>query len=126
MEQQELGKTLDEISDSFNQAMKALESVQEAFWNSLSKNEQLKAFCAVVRRIHRGEIEEGRSYRGVLYDTFGFGPESYAQAQMAGYLTLHNSIFDMDQERDLLKAFAAHLGVQDSEQAVHNFYKSQL
>ena len=45
---------------------------------------------------------------------------------MAGYLTLHNSIFDMDQERDLLKAFAAHLGVQDSEQAVHNFYKSQL
>jgi hypothetical protein len=126
MEQQELGKTLDEISDSFNQAMKGLESVQEAFWNSLSKDEQLKAFCAVVRRIHRGEIEEGRSYRGVLYDTFGFGPESYAQAQMAGYLALHNSIFDMDQERDTLKAFAQQLGVEDSEQAVHNFYKSQL
>jgi hypothetical protein len=126
MEQQELGKTLDEISDSFNEAMKALESVEEAFWNSLSKYEQLKAFCAVVRRIHRGEIEEGRSYRGVLYDTFGFGPESYAQAQMAGYLALHNSIFDMDQERDTLKAFAAQLGVEDTEQAVHNFYKSQL
>lgn len=126
MEQQELGKALDEISDIFNQVMSAIESVQEAFWNSLSKDEQLKAFCAVVRRIHRGEIEEHGSYRYVLYDVFHFGPESYAQAQMAGYLALHNSIFDMDQERDLLKAFAAQLGVEDSEQAVHNFYKSQL
>ncbi len=115
-----------ELSDSFNQAMKALESVQEAFWNSLSKDEQLKAFCAVVRRIHRGEIEEPGTYRYVLYDVFGFGPDSYAQAQLAGYLALHNSIFDMDQERDLLKAFATHLGVADTEQAVHNFYKSQL
>jgi hypothetical protein len=106
--------------------MSAIEHEQEAYWNSLSKDDQLKAFCAVVRRIHRGEIEEGRSYRGVLYDTFGFGPESYAQAQLAGYLSLHNAIFDSEHERDTLKAFAHQLGVADTEQAVHNFYKSQL
>jgi hypothetical protein len=115
-----------ETNKTFNQAMSAIEHEQEAYWNSLSKDDQLKAFCSVVRRIYRGEIEKGQSYRGVLYDTFGFGPESYCQAQMAGYLALHNSIFDMDQERDTLKAFAAQLGVEDSEQAVHNFYKSQL
>jgi hypothetical protein len=126
MEQQELGKALDEISDIFNQAMSVIEHEQESYWNSLTKEDQLKAFCAVVRRIHRGEIEEPGTYRYVLYDVFGFGPESYAQAQLAGYLALHNSIFDMDQERDLLKAFAHQLGVEDSEQAVHNFYKSQL
>lgn len=126
MEQQELEKTLDEISDSFNQAMSAIESDQETFWNSLSKDEQLKAFCAVVRRIHRGEIEEPGTYRYVLYNVFGFGPESYVPSQMAGYLSLHNAVFDGEHERDTLKAFAAQLGVEDTEQAVHNFYKSRL
>lgn len=115
-----------ELSKTFNQAMSVIESDQEAFWNSLTKDEQLKAFCAVVRRINLGELEDKGTYRYVLYDIFGFGPESYAQAQMAGYLALHNSILDMDKERDLLKAFAIHLGVVDTEQAVHNFYKSQL
>jgi len=85
---------LEEIQKSFDVAMKEIESEQEAYWNSLSHDEQLKAFCAVVRRIHKGDIEERRSYRGVLYDIFGFGPESYVQAQASGYLTIHNALFD--------------------------------
>lgn len=83
---------LEELSKIFNEAMDSLEREQEEYWNSLSKEDQLKAFCAVVRRIHKAELVEDRSYRGVLYDTFGFGPEAYAQAQCAGFLDLHNSI----------------------------------
>ncbi len=122
MEQQELGKVFDEISDIFNQAMSAIEHEQEAYWNSLSKEDQLKAFCAVVRRIHRGEIEEHGTYRYVLYDVFGFGPESYGQAQMAGYLDLHNSIMCPDQERRLLLEFAKSLGVENPDDSVSKFY----
>lgn len=122
----ETADKLNEISDLFNQAMSAIEHEQESYWNSLTKEDQLKAFCSVVRRIHRGEIEKGQSYRGVLYNTFGFGPESYAQAQMAGYLALHNSIFDGEHERDTLKAFATQVGVEDPEQAVHDFYRGRL
>jgi hypothetical protein len=68
---------------------------QEAFWNSLTKEQQLDAFCAVVARIYQGEILENRSYRGVLYDIFGFGPEAYMPAQLAGYLTIHNELWNL-------------------------------
>lgn len=84
------------LSEEFNQeyqkAMADCEKEQEQFWNSLSKEDQLKAFCAVVRRIYEGEIVDEGSYRYVLYETFGFGLEAYTQAQMAGYLSIHNML----------------------------------
>jgi hypothetical protein len=122
----ETANRLNEISKTFNQIMDDLKDEQEHYWNSLSKEDQLKAFCAVVRRIHKGDIEDKGSYRYVLYQVFDFGPESYAQAQMAGYLALHNCIFDSEHERDTLKAFAAQVGVEDPEEAVHDFYRGRL
>lgn len=76
------------------EAAKQFEKDSEAAWNALDKEQQLMLFCAVVRRIYDGEVKERRSYRGVLYDVFGFGPESYAPAQYAGYLTIHNMIYE--------------------------------
>jgi hypothetical protein len=119
-------EALHEISKIFNEAMDQCEKEQESYWNSLSKEDQLKVFCAVVRRIHKGDIEDKGSYRYILYDIFGFGPESYGQAQMAGYLALHNCIFDAEHERDTLKAFASKVGVQDPEAAVHDFYRGRI
>lgn len=87
-------KTLDELSKQFNEAMAEVEKESEDFWNSLSKEDQLKAFCAISRRIYKGEIEDRGTYRYVLYDVFGFSPDAYAAAQMAGYLEIHNSIYD--------------------------------
>ena len=82
-----------EATAQLETAFQNLEKLQEEYWASLTKEQQLDAFCSVMRRLHRGELVEGRSYRGVLYDVFDFGPESYAAAQMAGYLELHNCIF---------------------------------
>lgn len=87
-------KSLEEISKIFNEAMAEVEKESEDFWNSLSKEDQLKAFCAISRRIYKGEIEDRGTYRYVLYDVFGFGPEAYAPAQLAGYLTIHNAIYE--------------------------------
>jgi hypothetical protein len=86
-----------DFAEAFNSAMKKIEEDQEKFWSSLSKEDQLKVFCCVMRRLFDGEIKNPRSYRGVLYDIFGFGPEAYAQAQSAGFLALHNSIMDEDE-----------------------------
>jgi alanyl-tRNA synthetase len=80
------------FQEVYSAAMTDLENEQEKFWNSLSKEDQLKAFCAVVRRIYEGEMVDQGSYRYVLYDTFGFGVESYVQAQDAGYLEIHNAL----------------------------------
>lgn len=103
-----------EFSAAFRAAMKELEEEQEAWWNALSKDDQLKAFCAISRRIFKGEIEVQGTYRYVLYQVFGFGPEAYAQAQDAGYLAIHNSIISPEQEIAQLRAFARHANL-DSE-----------
>lgn len=89
----DLLKTFEEISKTFKEAMAEVEKDSEEYWNSLSKEEQLKAFCAMSRRIYKGEIKDRGTYRYVLYDVFGFGPEAYAPAQLAGYLEIHNSIY---------------------------------
>ena len=94
MSNEDLLKSLEEISKTFNEAMAEVEKESEDFWNSLSKEDQLKAFCAISRRIYKGEIEDKGTYRYVLYDVFGFGPDAYAAAQLAGYLTIHNAIYD--------------------------------
>lgn len=117
---------VEQLENTFNSRMKAIEQDQEAFWNSLSKADQIKCFCAVSRRIYRGELEDRGTYRWVLYDVFQFGPEAYCQAQDAGYLAIHNSIFTAEEERKLLLAFAKKLGVQDPEASVTDFYRENI
>lgn len=117
-------KLLDEahqLSEIFMQTMNELELEQEKYWNTLTKEQQLKAFCAVVRRIYKGDIEDKGSYRYVLYEVFGFGPEAYAQAQLAGYLALHNSIFDYDHESRLLEAFCKKYNIENASNKIAEF-----
>ena len=120
-EQKQVMEDLHKLSNMFTEAMDEIRTEREEYWNSLSLDEQLKCFCAVVERIMEGE-DEGRSYRGILYSVFGFGPEAYAQAQMAGFLGLHNSIFDSKNTPHLLRSFAKHAGIETPEDAVAKFY----
>lgn len=113
-------KSLEEISQVFTEAMAKVEQGQEEFWNSLSQDQQLAALCAVARRIYKGDIEEKGTYRYVLYDVFGFGPEAYAPAQLAGYLAIHNAIMTPNEQRELLVRFAKHHNL--GEEAVSEFY----
>jgi hypothetical protein len=74
--------------------LEKISDVSDELWELLSEKEKLLLFVAVVRRIYQGELIECRSYRGILYDIFNFGPESYHIAQQSGFLDLHNSIFN--------------------------------
>ena len=91
-EEQDNKFNFDEVSDAYGKIMKQIEQEQEEYWNSLSKDDQLKAFCAVVRRIVQGELRDKGSYRWVLYDVFGFGPEAYVRGMDCGFMALHNAI----------------------------------
>lgn len=66
----------------------------EEFWNTLSKKQQMMAFYSVVSRIVDGEFNKKKSFRGILYDVFNFGPESYAIGMDSGYMTLHNALVE--------------------------------
>ena len=110
------------FGEQFRKAMDEIEKNSEEYWNSLSKEDQLKAFCAVSRRIHQGEIVDQGSYRHVLYGVFGFGPEAYAPAQLAGYLAIHNSIMASDHDERLLKAFCVKFGIEDADAKIKDFF----
>lgn len=89
----------EEASKTFTEVMAEVEKDSEDYWNSLTKEQQLKVFCAVSRRIYKGEIIDRGSYRYVLYQVFGFDLGAYAQAQMSGYLTIHNALFDSEEAK---------------------------
>ena len=123
--QEDIDKAMEELSElgqQFQKVVHAMEKEQEEYWNSLTKEQQLMAFCAMSRRIVDGEIKQKGTYRYVLYNVFGFGPEAYLPAQCAGYLDIHNAIFDAEHEADLLKAFAKFHGL--GEDAVDKFYET--
>lgn len=96
---------LEELSKSFNEGIKVMEENQEKYWDSLSKDQQLDVFCCVMRRLAHGELDEGRTYRGILYDVFDWGPEAYMPAQVSGFLDIHNAIYSFEEKVALIKKF---------------------
>ena len=97
----------EELSNSFQRWEQELEEDHDKFWNGLSKDDQLKAFCSVMRRLYKAEIEQNSSYRHTLYDVFGFGSESYVQAQLSGFLAIHNAIWDGERLHSLIDKLEA-------------------
>ncbi len=84
----------EELTKAFEEARIANEKSANDFWDSLTYEQKCDAFHAVVRRIFEGEIKVNGSYRYVLYDIFGFGPDMYTRGMDCGYMALHNSIMD--------------------------------
>jgi hypothetical protein len=84
------------------EAKDAKEEEYDAYWDSLSYENQLASFYSVVKRIYQGEIKDRGSYRWVLYDVFGFGPEAYTLGMDCGYMYLHNAIFDGEEVNNKL------------------------
>ncbi len=66
----------------------------EQFWQDLPYEDKLKAFYTVISKMHKAEVVNRSTYRGALYGTFQFGTEAYVLGMNAGYLEMHNLIFD--------------------------------
>ena len=94
-----------EASKAFQEAADAYQKEADEFYAALPHDDRLKIFCAVMKLLAKGELEKKGSYRYILYDVFEFGMESYACAQHAGYLPLHNSIYDYDDLHRIIKKF---------------------
>jgi len=93
MDNEKLTQALIEISDIQEESEAMYKTDCDNFWNSLSEEDKLKAFYSVISRVVQGELKNKGSYRHVLYEVFGFGPEAYGIGMQCGFLDLHNSIF---------------------------------
>jgi len=63
------------------------------WWENLSYEDKLKAFRCICRRIYQGDVKDKGTYRFVLYNTFGFDLDAYADGMDCGYMTIHNLIW---------------------------------
>ena len=91
-EKPSLNEVLEELGKLYQEVEGVWHKDSDAYWNSLDQEQQMLAFFSVMKRVYQGEIVEGRSYRGILYDIFGFGPEAYSMGMFCGYFDIHNAI----------------------------------
>jgi hypothetical protein len=90
-----LDDALDKINileEEFRKAAQKDEESANKFWDSLSYDDKCNAFHAVISKIVKGDMKDNGSYRYVLYDVFGFGPDMYTRGMECGYMALHNAI----------------------------------
>jgi hypothetical protein len=85
---------LAELSQEMEASRKQYEADNDAWWNGLTEEEREDAFYAVVKRIHKAELQDRGTYRWALYDVFGFDPGMYMKGMDCGYMALHNAIGD--------------------------------
>lgn len=100
----ELNKAIQDLAEAQDLNDQEYRKQVDLWWQSLSIQEREMAFYAVSQRIHQGELVDKRSFRGVLYGTFGFGTEMYGVAMDCGYLAIHNAIVDGNEFMDMHSA----------------------
>jgi hypothetical protein len=66
----------------------------EKIWNSLDLETQLAAAAFVIKKIV-DHGREGGSFRYLIYDRLGFGPEAYIPLYLAGGMHISNH-FEID------------------------------
>jgi hypothetical protein len=92
-----------ELSRLQQESQEAFAREAEKAWDSLDYQTQLRVFYAVIKRLYQGEVKDKGTYRYILYDVFGFGPESYAIGMECGLMALHNAYVDIDEFEALRK-----------------------
>ena len=100
---QNLEDALGHLRETFEKVRIENEKKSEEFWNNLSYDEKLMAFYSVVKRIHKGELDEKGTYRYLLYNVFGFDLDAYALGIECGFLDLHNSIYTPEVLKEIVE-----------------------
>ena len=78
---------------AYKEATEQYEADNNEWWDKLTEAEREKAFYAVCKRIHKGDIVKNGSYRYVLYQIFGFDMSMYGVGMDCGYMDIHNLLF---------------------------------
>ena len=81
-------------------ALKDYKQKAKEYFESLETDNQLLLFFYITNLIFKNYFEDGGSYRSLLYDKFGFGPEAYSLGCDSGMFSLHNSISTPDELED--------------------------
>jgi hypothetical protein len=114
-------------SDEHKELLKIEEEVQEQYtkkakeyYDSLGMDNQLLLFFYITNIIFENYFKDNGSYRGLLYDKFGFGPEAYSLGMDSGMFTLHNSISTPDELEERFNKVVDHLKLDLSKKELES------
>lgn len=79
------------------------------YFESLAEDDQLLVFYHITKCIYNNYFVKKGSYRGLLYDELGFGPEAYSLGCESGMFNVHNAISTPDDLEDRFKKLVDHL-----------------
>jgi hypothetical protein len=112
-------------SDEHKEFLKLEEEAREQYtqkakeyFESLETDNQLLLFFYITNLIFENYFEDSGSYRSLLYDKFGFGPEAYSLGCDSGMFSLHNSISTPDELEDRFQKLIKFLELDLSKEQV--------
>ena len=82
------------------EALEQYEQKAKEYFESLETDNQLLLFFHITHTIFENYFKYNSSYRGLLYDKLGFGPEAYALGMDSGMFALHNAISTPDESEE--------------------------
>jgi hypothetical protein len=97
------------------QAREQYEQKAKEYFDSLEIDNQLLLFFYITNVIFENYFKDNGSYRGLLYDKFGFGPEAYSLGMDSGMFALHNAISTPEESEERFNKVVDYLKLDLSE-----------
>jgi len=113
----------DEYKEYLDLQEKALEEYTlkaKEYFDSFDVDNQLLLFFHITNTIFNNYFNDNGSYRGLLYDKFNFGPESYSLGIDSGMFALHNSISTPKENEERFNALIKFLNLDLSKEQLNS------
>jgi hypothetical protein len=114
----------EEYKEFLEMEIRAIEEYKQKakeYFESLEVDNQLLLFFHITNTIFENYFKDGGSYRGLLYDKFGFGPESYTLGIDSGMFELHNSIFTPEELNKNIQETMRHFNLDLNSKSLQSF-----
>ncbi len=95
------------------------------YFDSLEVDNQLLLFFHITNTIFKNYFKDNGSYRGLLYDKFGFGPEAYSLGLDSGMFALHNAISTPDEDEERFQKFMKFMNLdltKEQTASIRNYF----
>lgn len=102
------------------EALEQYEQKSKEYYDSLEMDNQLLLFFHITNVIFKNYFKDNSSYRGLLYDKFGFGPEAYSLGMDSGMFSLHNAISTPEDSEERFNALVKFLKLELSQKELNS------
>ena len=102
------------------EALEQYEQKAKEYYDSLGMDNQLLLFFYITNVIFKNYFKDNGSYRGLLYDKFGFGPEAYSLGMDSGMFALHNAISTPDESEERFHTLVKFLKLDLSQKELNS------